>query len=139
MLVLRKFKISKALTGILFIQLLIIPQIVLGQNSTKIESTKDDSLLKEFNTGEDTTRVNILNKLSEEFTYVNSDLAIRYANKALELSEQINFRKGLSKSYSNLGITYFRISDYSKALSYFRKVLKISNETKDILVISSSS
>ena len=48
----------------------------------------------------DSTIVNVLNKLSKNYTRLNSDTALHYANYALELALQINFEKGTADAYA---------------------------------------
>ncbi len=54
--------------------------------------------------------------------------AINYYNKALEITVELDDKKGISKCYNNLGITYIEINNYTLALDYLSKALKIKEE-----------
>ena len=59
---------------------------------SKAQSNAIDSLLKLLNTStEDTNKVNILNTLSYELLYSNTDTTIYYASLAKNLSEKLNY------------------------------------------------
>ena len=66
--------------------------------------------------------------MSDDLIINNSILAIRYRQKSINLTEKIHFKKVMAKSYQNLGIAYFKISEYPKALDNCRKALKVSEE-----------
>ena len=59
------------------------------------------------------------------------DVAIEYYLKALETAQEINFKKGLSRSYNNLGITYFDQGSYEKSIESYFKALNIHEELGD--------
>ncbi len=69
------------------------------------ENTKTEVLLENLsNARHDTTRVNILLKLAQECSYSEINSSEAYARQALELSQQINYKKGIA--YAN-----FRLSN----------------------------
>ena len=90
-------------TGISFLlivsALVMMPLISMSQNRS-IDSLQQ--LLK--STKQDTSRVNILNKLSEEYdNNMSLDTAYKYANTALSLAKKISNLKGIAKALDNMG------------------------------------
>ena len=91
-----------------------------------------DSLIMRLNLEtNDTARVNLLNRIAGEIYYVNHDQILEYAQKALEISEDFNYDKGIAESYNNLGI-YFRAKGlYNMAIDYFFNSLEIMEQIND--------
>ena len=71
----------------------------------------------------DTTRVQILNKLSRNYVVSNPDTAFEFARQAVELAEKVHDSKGIALSYLNIGRTYYFLSDNGKALEFSFKSL----------------
>jgi len=80
----------------------------------------------------DTTRVNLLNKIAGDLYYLNHDQILEYSQKALELSEDFNYSKGIAEAYNNLGIYYRSKGMYDLAIDYFFNSLEIMEQIKDI-------
>ncbi|MCF8297700.1 MAG: tetratricopeptide repeat protein [Saprospiraceae bacterium] len=79
----------------------------------------------------DTVRVNTYNELFIIYKGFDLDKAYEYVNKALKLSQKINFKKGEANSLNNLGLVYHRKNEYSKSLEYYNKSLAIKDKIKD--------
>ncbi len=80
----------------------------------------------------DTNRVNIQNTLGKQYIYISEfPRADSFANEAIKLSEKLNFKKGIAKGYSAIGIVYYYQGDLAKALEYYFKSLKIAEEIGD--------
>ena len=93
------------------------------------QNTKTDSLLNEYQTTNiDTTKVNILNTISQNLSYSNSDTAYYYSSKAIELSKNINFLKGLALAYKIRGIICFYQGDIDKSMENFNSSLETYQE-----------
>lgn len=96
------------------------------------QTIKIDSLLVLLNkTTIDSTRLIILNNLSFEFWDVNPNTGLSYAKEALDLSEKIHSRKGTAEAYSNIGRSYRRMTNLTKALEFSFKSLKLYEEIGD--------
>ncbi len=77
----------------------------------------------------DTIKIDHLNNLCWEYRKIGLyDTAMQLGNKALQLSQQLNFKKGIANSYSNIGVVYWNQSNYPKALDYYFKALKLDEE-----------
>lgn len=109
------------------IQLLLLIFAIFIFQAAEAQNAKPDSLencLKTHQT-DDTVKVKLLNEIVRSIYKSDADKAYDYANKAIELADKLNFRKGKAESYFLLGMS----SSYNKsdklALDYFLKALKI--------------
>lgn len=83
-------------------------------------------------------KIDLLNKLSYEYTQSSLSSAEILANEALEEAIGANYKKGIATSYNNLGITHSIRGDYGAGLDYFIKALRIREELNDITGVSST-
>jgi len=90
-----------------------------------------DSLKRELSLAQGMKRVQTLNTLCWEYRTFDQNKSIEYGLQALGLAEQLQFKRGMARALSNLGIVYRRRGNYPQALDYHLKALKISDETKD--------
>ncbi|HXL54897.1 MAG TPA: tetratricopeptide repeat protein, partial [Chitinophagaceae bacterium] len=98
-------------------------------NDCNAQNTKIDSLQNLLSTAkEDTNKVNILYKISEECA--EEDI-LKYAIPALKLAEKLNFKKGIADASNNVGYAYAGFGNVSRALEYYYKSLKIREEIRD--------
>ncbi len=79
----------------------------------------------------DTSKVNLLIKIGNEFFYINNDSSIFYFKKALTISRNNNFKKGIFNSAFHLGDKYFESSYYLLSIKYINKALKYSDFKTD--------
>ncbi len=94
------------------------------------QSTKTDSLQQVLKSSSkaDTNRVLTLLKLSKKLYAVDVDSTLKYAEKAHELSLQLNYTRGEAKSENILGACYYMKSDFAKAIEYFKKSLQTNEK-----------
>ena len=71
----------------------------------------------------DTARVINLNLIAEKYRYLNPNLGVFYANKALHLSKNIKWNDGIALSLRNIGQNYYVLGDYQKANINYDKAL----------------
>jgi len=91
-----------------------------------------DSLISKLNNAkEDTLKVNILNELFKLCISSEPEKANGYAQKALKLAGEINWKKGTGNSLQNIGLYYFYKEDRSNAFSFWLRALNISIELND--------
>ncbi|QIP15657.1 tetratricopeptide repeat protein [Spirosoma aureum] len=91
-----------------------------------------DSLLAELPRAKpDTNRVKLLNLISVNYSRINPNEGINYANQSLVLARQLTWKKGMAFAYTILGGCYSSKSDYPKALAAHLSGLKIAEELKD--------
>ncbi len=117
----------KVLIIILNSTLLVLGSFCLAQN------TNIDSLLILIKKDkQDSSKVIHSNYLSQEYTGIGHyDTALYYSNAALQLAQQIHFKKGIAGSYANIGSIYYYHGNYPKALDYYLKALKLDEELKN--------
>ncbi|XP_044167743.1 tetratricopeptide repeat protein 28-like, partial [Acropora millepora] len=56
---------------------------------------------------------------------------IKYHEKDLKIAKEIGYRAGEGGAYGNVGIAYYSLGDYQKAIEYQEKHLKIAKEIGD--------
>ena len=115
--------------------LLVLPRFFLFSTQTIIgqQNTKIDSLLKVFKTQpNDTNKVNTLQNLFQSYLYNEPELALDYAQKALELSQSLDYKKGAARSYYDIGVYYSNASQEDSTLTNYRKAAKLFNEISSL-------
>ncbi|MBN8701802.1 MAG: tetratricopeptide repeat protein [Bacteroidetes bacterium] len=104
---------------------------VLGKQS------KLDSLKQIINsTAEDSTRVIAKTKTSNLLLNTDVDAAYKEAYEALQLSEKIEFKKGVRIATQAMAEAFLYKGDYKSSLNYYNKVIKLcyDNNTIESLV-----
>jgi signal transduction histidine kinase len=96
----------------------------------------DSLLLEHSKAKEDTNKIKLLNDLSFTYYSINPDKGIKFAEESKNLSEKLNWSRGLIDANSNLGVCYWMKSDFPKALEFFYKALDLSEKVDDKLGIS---
>ncbi len=115
--------------------LLVLPRFFLFSTQTIIgqQNTKIDSLLKVFKTQpNDTNKVNTLQNLFQSYLYNEPELALDYAEKALELAQSLEYKKGAARSYYDIGVYYSNASQEDSTLTNYNKAAKLFNEMSSL-------
>jgi adenylate cyclase len=93
------------------------------------QSNTIDSLQAILKTArQDTNTVNILNTLSYELLYSNTDTTIYYATLAKNLAEKLNYSRGAASAYLRLGQAYNNLGSYDKSQLFLSKALAFSTD-----------
>ncbi len=130
-------KIKKRISKVFLVFLAIIMRtlffytllLVLCINSYAQNKTIDSLLINLNTQKEDTNKVKTLKNLCWRFGDIGDyEKAISYASKGITLAQNLNFKKGLSMCYTEIGIIYESQSNYPKALECHTKALKINEE-----------
>jgi adenylate cyclase len=79
----------------------------------------------------DKTYVDVLNKVSERYFYIDLDTVALYARQAMELAQSLNYPKGIGASYVNIGLGYEGKGDNKAALACFDSSYKIQESMND--------
>ena len=87
---------------------------------------------------EDTARSNLMNRIASNYVESKPDSSLKYANDALTLSKQTNYKKGEIEAIRNLAAAFLMAGDYSKALEYSLDALKKSEMINNKELIASS-
>lgn len=96
-----------------------------SQELDSLKSLLDDKQLS------DTTRVDILNELAFQLWNSDPEATLKYANEALEISEDLSDKKRLALAHKVLGIHFWSVSDYDKSLDNYYEALELLRELKD--------
>jgi tetratricopeptide (TPR) repeat protein len=81
-------------------------------------------------TQNDSIKVKTLNLLAFETHFSYPAECLKYAQEARDLSEKINYGKGIALSYRHTGLAHWTQSQFSLALAYFLKGLTIADSIK---------
>jgi serine phosphatase RsbU (regulator of sigma subunit)/tetratricopeptide (TPR) repeat protein len=79
----------------------------------------------------DTAKINILFTLCDKYQDLNSGLALKYAEKALQIAQKHNDQNKLTIALQKLGYQYNKKGDFSTAIDYYTKALKIADNIKN--------
>lgn len=100
---------------------------------------KLDSLIMRLKVNQhDTDRINLLNDIAYDYSYIEPDSGLIYGKQAVELAEQVGNQRLLSEAHNTLGINYQTKSEFSRALEEHFKALKIREEN-DLKVDAATS
>jgi two-component system sensor histidine kinase/response regulator len=77
---------------------------------------------------EDTTHVNLLNRMAMAIRETDHDLAEKYAEDALAIAEKIGYLKGKAEAMGNIGWVAYRRSDFVNTLHYSIEAMKIAEQ-----------
>ena len=114
------------------IVLILIFSGIYSQNKENVDSLQN--LLSQTKDKKEITDLYI--RMASEMLAGNTDSAIYYAEKSLELSESINYEEGIANSYLSLGGGAIANGNFQLSVSYLMKSLEIFEEKKDSLGIS---
>ncbi len=79
----------------------------------------------------DTSYVNTLNKISDEYFKISLTETMRYAQKADSIAESIGYIAGKAEAIRLTGRYYWRISDFVTAREYFDRAFELFNSVGD--------
>ncbi|NAS10522.1 tetratricopeptide repeat protein [Poritiphilus flavus] len=97
--------------------------LCLFSNAQKTERL--DSLLQAYTLHkEDSSKVNTIGKLFNEYLYNDQVKAKEYAFEELNLSKKINFQKGVARASYHIGIHYNNIGDRDSSMHFYEKSLE---------------
>lgn len=119
---------------IFFISFLHFFNVSCAQNIRRIDSL--NMLLK--TTIHDTTRINTLYQLSVENWGVNLNSAMKYAQRTLELSKKVHYKKGIGKAFNSMAVINESKGEYARALELYQMSLKIRIEIGDKIGMAGS-
>jgi adenylate cyclase len=110
-------------------KIILLLMVMTLQHFSAAQSNVVDSLRTALKAvAEDTNKVNLMSQLSYEIINSNTDSAIYYAIQVKNLSEKLNYAKGLVAAYYRLGQAYNNLGDYNQSQSYLSKALGLSKE-----------
>ncbi len=98
-----------------------------AQNRRRLDSL----YVLERSASNDTSRVNLLNAICQEYLISEPEVALDYANQALDLAARIEYHRGEAYSYRNIGIYYYNHNEFDPALKNHSKSLEIFEKLGD--------
>lgn len=88
-----------------------------------------DSLVAELPAAkEDTNKVKLLNRITQQYISINPKEGFRYANMGLQLSEKISWKRGIANINNNLGLMTGDTGNNTASRGYFEKSFSINKE-----------
>ncbi len=116
---------------------IIIIYIFLACNINASNTTKIDSLFAKLNNEKiDTSKIIILNEISQEYLKSDFNNALEYANKALSLAKKTKHNKSIALSYTYIAYAQYRLNKFDEAKININKALVIFEILDDKLRIS---
>lgn len=112
--------------------LLFISEVSFSESQTKIDSLRALTISE----GNQENLVTHLNNLADIFSYTDVDSAIFYGNKALLLSNQIDFKPGKGEAHFLLGYYYDQAGRTIDAIEQLQKAIDIFIEIGDSSYLS---
>lgn len=95
------------------------------------QNAKIDSLQNIINTTkEDTSKVNAMLEIGAEYKNEDAKKTFEFANKAIDLAEKVNYKKGIASAKYLIGFTSYAKGDFSKAKNYYTEALIIFKDLK---------
>ncbi len=76
----------------------------------------------------DTNRVWLIYGIAVEYQGIDADSAMAYAEQGLALSEELDYKKGISSFYNCIGVIHVNNSNLEEALKYLEKSYEINLE-----------
>jgi len=114
-------KLNILIKGVLLFSLFFISSFLYSA-----QDQTDSLLIFVKSAKEDTSKVNALNKLSQDLTnFGKFDEAKRYVEEALTLGKKLNFQRGIAEAYNNKGVIYESQGNYMEALKVHEIALEI--------------
>ncbi|MCD4746840.1 MAG: tetratricopeptide repeat protein [Bacteroidales bacterium] len=127
-------KLFRRIKIIISFTLILLPFIIVPAQKTMIDSL--ESRLEEV---KDEDKVQTLIALSYNYLRISVEKSLEYSNKALELSEKIDYQRGKAISYNMMAIGYSSSGDYNQGINYQLKALKIFEDVNDKKAIGINS
>lgn len=91
-----------------------------------VKSQNTDSLVAITKSqSHDTIKLNALSELSWQLASSDPDKALNFANEQLQLSQKINSKKHIARSYNDIGIVLIRKSSFHEALKNHQQALHL--------------
>ena len=121
------------LVFIVFALLIGISNYGFAQNESKI-----DSLESLISSTQGIQKINVLDKLSDQYLKSNTAKSLDYAKEMLALSKKLKNNFLLQKAYLRCARSYYYLSELDSVVFYANKTLKMQNQTKNDTVTATS-
>jgi tetratricopeptide (TPR) repeat protein len=121
-----------------FLFLLLSVSALAKPNSREIDSLKStlQSSLTAEHTANDTSTINNLNKLANDYVKTSPDSAIYYYEKAIGLSRIIQYNRGIADGLVETGDLYYGKGNYEVSKRNLEEALVLYNKLHDLIGVS---
>ncbi|MCE3226099.1 MAG: histidine kinase [Bacteroidetes bacterium] len=103
------------------VALILLSFIFIAPLSVFTQDKKTDSLLTVLNKSKDSARVDVLISLIEEYSDYDAVKAKQYAEEAVKLAEQINYKKGMARAYLRYGLELWYEGSFDGSIPFLQK------------------
>ncbi len=110
---------------LLVVLLSFLANLAQGQVKFRVKKLNADSLVELLPVKEGTDKIDAMNLLSNVICRKDIDSSINLATQAIELSEKLEYKKGLADGYFNVGNGYFLLDSLQPTISNYLKALRI--------------
>ncbi|MBW6537454.1 MAG: AraC family transcriptional regulator [Mariniphaga sp.] len=108
---------------------------LLSSISLIAQTNSIDSLLNCLNKSSEKEKIPVLNQLGYLYLYKDDQKALNYARDANQLSNQFNFNSEKARSFNIMGIAFYNLGQYGKAIENYNQSIFIGekhNSKKDV-------
>lgn len=110
----------------------LLASLLIGVNGFS-QTRKIDSLKQLLETGnQDTTRANILHQLAKEIMYSDPEYYLSLSREQKQLSEQLNYPKGVARGLVNIANYYNITLKDDSAFAYYNKSLNLNKKLGEL-------
>lgn len=101
-------------------------------HESEAQTSRADSILSSIGDSKDDS-LKVTKYLDLGLELLGSEIteAIRYFDKGIQLSTEINYKKGLADGYNSKGRAYAQLGDFQEAILNFQESLKVYREIED--------
>lgn len=112
--------------------------VSLSATSQKEVLNTIDSLERQLEDSQDSSRVDLLNALAVHYYNVDLKQSLELGQSALDLAKELIYYKGIQQAYNILRRVHRRLGNYSVAIEYTLQNLSISEQLGDSLELLNS-
>ncbi len=108
--------------------LFLLANLAPAQVKFRVKKLNADSLVALLPEKVGAEKVDVLNLLSNVICRQNIDSSINLANRAINLSQELNYKKGLADGYYNTGNGYYLLDTLEPTITNYMKAFRIYEE-----------
>lgn len=90
-----------------------------------------NAIRREWGTIVDTTMVNLLNNVANEYRTSNPFKALDYCEEAQKYARQLGYKRGIAEAVSNMGNIHTQQGNYDRAIEHYFEALKLYEDLTD--------
>lgn len=90
-----------------------------------------NAIRREWGTIVDTTIVNLLNNVANEYRTSNPFKALDYCEQAQKYARQLGYKRGIAEAVSNMGNIHIQQGNYDRAIEHYLEAFKLYEDLAD--------